>query len=151
MMLTSWAKGRVGVQQAEMRREVEPQMAQLGIRPNNPQQIIRRLSGGNQQKVILGRWLAAGCGLLLIDEPTRGIDIASKADIYTLIDSLAAQGVAILMVSSELPEVMRLSDRVLVMREGRVAGELSHLQVSEERILALATGANAHAEDRIQS
>ena len=150
MMLTSWAKGRVGVQQAEMRREVEPQMAQLGIRPNNPQQIIRRLSGGNQQKVILARWLAAGCELLLIDEPTRGIDIASKADIYTLIDDLAAQGVAILMVSSELPEVLRLSDRVLVMREGKIAGELSHLQVSEERILALATGANAHAENRIQ-
>ncbi|GAA4018073.1 sugar ABC transporter ATP-binding protein [Deinococcus rubellus] len=151
MMLTSWAKGRVGVQQAEMRREVEPQMAQLGIRPNNPQQIIRRLSGGNQQKVILARWLAAGCRLLLIDEPTRGIDIASKADIYTLIDNLAAQGVAILMVSSELPEVLRLSDRVLVMREGKVAGELSRLQASEERILALATGANTHAEDRILS
>lgn len=148
MMLTSWAKGKVGVKQAEMRREVEPQMAQLGIRPNNPQQTIRRLSGGNQQKVILARWLAAGCGLLLIDEPTRGIDIASKADIYALIDNLAAQGVAILMVSSELPEVMRLSDRVLVMQEGRIAGELSHLQVSEERILALATGANTHAEDR---
>ncbi|THF85581.1 sugar ABC transporter ATP-binding protein [Deinococcus sp. KSM4-11] len=151
MMLTSWAKGRVGVKQGEMRREVEPQMAQLGIRPNNPQQVIRRLSGGNQQKVILARWLAAGCGLLLIDEPTRGIDVASKADIYTLIDDLAARGVAILMVSSELPEVLRLSDRVLVMREGRVAGELSRQDASEERILALATGANAYAENPVHA
>ena len=146
MMLTSWAKGRVGVQQGEMRREVEPQMAQLGVRPNNPQQVIRRLSGGNQQKVILARWLAAGCGVLLIDEPTRGIDVASKADIYALIDDLAAQGVAVLMVSSELPEVLRLSDRVLVMRGGHLAGELSRHDASEERILALATGANDHAE-----
>ncbi|GHF37011.1 ribose transport system ATP-binding protein [Deinococcus metalli] len=149
MMLTSWAKGRVGVRGTEMRREVEPQMEQLGIRPNNPQQVIRRLSGGNQQKVILARWLAAGCGLLLIDEPTRGIDVASKADIYALIDSLAERGVAVLMVSSELPEVLRLSDRVLVMREGTVAGELSRQDASEERILALATGAHAHAEDPV--
>ena len=149
MMLTSWAKGRVGVRQGQMRREVEPQMTKLGIRPNAPQQVIRRLSGGNQQKVILARWLAAGCGVLLIDEPTRGIDVASKADIYALIDDLASQGVAVLMVSSELPEVLRLSDRVLVMRGGKVAGELSRLQASEERILALATGANVHAEDPV--
>ncbi|MGY2894743.1 sugar ABC transporter ATP-binding protein [Deinococcus sp. UYEF24] len=147
MMLTSWAKGLVSVREADMRRSVEPQMQALGIRPANPNQTIRRLSGGNQQKVILGRWLAAGCGVLLIDEPTRGIDVASKADIYTLVDELARQGVAVLMVSSELPEVLRLSDRILVMREGRLAGELSRAQASEERILALATGAQTHAKD----
>ena len=147
MMLTSWAKGLVSVREADMRRAVEPQMRALGIRPANPDQSIRRLSGGNQQKVILGRWLAAGCGVLLIDEPTRGIDVASKADIYTLVDELARQGVAVLMVSSELPEVLRLSDRILVMREGRLAGELSRAQASEERILALATGAQTHAKD----
>ncbi|WP_407572297.1 sugar ABC transporter ATP-binding protein [Deinococcus altitudinis] len=147
MMLTSWAKGLVSVRETDMRRSVEPQMQALGIRPANPNQTIRRLSGGNQQKVILGRWLAAGCGVLLIDEPTRGIDVASKADIYTLVDELARQGVAILMVSSELPEVLRLSDRILVMREGRLVGELSRAQASEERILALATGAQTHAKD----
>ncbi|PNY79300.1 sugar ABC transporter ATP-binding protein [Deinococcus koreensis] len=147
MMLTSWAKGIASVRERDMARLVAPQMRQLGVRPNTPEQTIRRLSGGNQQKVILARWLAAGCGVLLIDEPTRGIDVASKADIYTLIDDLAAQGVAILMASSELPEVLRLSDRILVMREGRLAGELSRAQASEERILALATGANSHAND----
>lgn len=147
MMLTSWAKGLVGVRGGDMRRRVEPQMQQLGIRPADPNQTIRRLSGGNQQKVILGRWLSAGCQLLLIDEPTRGIDVASKADIYTLLDDLARQGVAILMASSELPEVLRLSDRILVMREGRLVGELSRAQASEERILALATGAQIHAKD----
>ncbi len=147
MMLTSWAKGQVGVREADMRRLVEPQMQQLGIRPANPNQTIRRLSGGNQQKVILGRWLSAGCQLLLIDEPTRGIDVASKADIYALVDDLARQGVAILMVSSELPEVLRLSDRILVMREGRLVGELPRAEASEERILALATGAQTHAKD----
>ena len=147
MMLTSWAKGLVSVRETDMRRATEPQMLSLGIRPANPNQTIRRLSGGNQQKVILGRWLAAGCGVLLIDEPTRGIDVASKADIYTLVDELARQGVAVLMVSSELPEVLRLSDRILVMREGRLVGELSRAQASEERILALATGAQTHAKD----
>lgn len=147
MMLTSWAKGKAGVREADMRALVEPQMQQLGIRPANPNQTIRRLSGGNQQKVILGRWLAAGCSLLLIDEPTRGIDVASKADIYALVDDLARQGVAILMVSSELPEVLRLSDRILVMREGRLVGELDRADASEERILSLATGADTHAKD----
>ena len=147
MMLTSWAKGQVSVHENDMRRRVEPQIRQLGIRPADPNQMIRRLSGGNQQKVILGRWLSAGCQLLLIDEPTRGIDVASKADIYTLLDDLAKQGVAILMVSSELPEVLRLSDRILVMREGRLVGELARAQASEERILALATGVQEHAED----
>jgi ribose transport system ATP-binding protein len=147
MMLTSWAKGQVSVFDADMRRKVEPQIQQLGIRPADPNQTIRRLSGGNQQKVILGRWLSAGCQLLLIDEPTRGIDVASKADIYALVDDLARQGVAILMVSSELPEVLRLSDRILVMREGRLVGELAREGASEERILALATGAQTHAED----
>ena len=147
MMLTSWAKGQVSVRESDMRRKVEPQMQQLGIRPADSNQTIRRLSGGNQQKVILGRWLSAGCQLLLIDEPTRGIDVASKADIYTLLDDLARQGVAILMVSSELPEVLRLSDRILVMREGHLVGELPRAQASEERILALATGAQIHAKD----
>lgn len=145
LLLTSWAKGKVGLGARESRAVVEPLMERLRVRPANPQQIIRRLSGGNQQKVILARWLAAGCTLLLIDEPTRGIDVASKADLYALLDELAAQGVAVLMVSSELPEVLRLSDRVLVMRGGRVAGELSRQEASEERILALATGANADA------
>ncbi|WP_161884147.1 sugar ABC transporter ATP-binding protein [Deinococcus alpinitundrae] len=145
MMLTSWAKGKVGVREGEMRQRVEEQIQQLGIRPANANQIIRRLSGGNQQKVILGRWLSAGCQLLLIDEPTRGIDVASKADIYALIDDLAQQGVAILMVSSELPEVLRLSDRILVMREGHLVGELTRAEASEERILGLATGAQTDA------
>ncbi len=144
LMLTSWAKGLAGLGARQTRAVVQPLMERLKVRPANPQQTIRRLSGGNQQKVILARWLAAGCSLLLIDEPTRGIDVGSKADLYALIDELTAQGVAVLMVSSELPEVLRLSDRVLVMREGRLAGELSRHDASEEAILALATGAHPH-------
>jgi rhamnose transport system ATP-binding protein len=98
------------------------------------------LSGGNQQKVVLAKWLGRNPSLLLIDEPTRGIDIATKAEVHRLLDELAGQGVAILMISSELPEVLRLADRILVMREGRVVAELGRHEASEEMIMAAATG-----------
>jgi ribose transport system ATP-binding protein len=103
---------------------------------------ITQLSGGNQQKVILSRWIARRPRLLLLDEPTRGVDVGAKAEIYGIIRRLADEGVAILMISSELPEIVGMSDRALVMRDGTVRGELAGAQITEEAIMALATHHN---------
>jgi rhamnose transport system ATP-binding protein len=101
---------------------------------------VSRLSGGNQQKVVLGKWLGRQPKLLIVDEPTRGIDIATKAEVHRLLGQLAGDGVAILMISSELPEVLQVGDRILVMREGRLTAEIGHGDASEEKIMAAATG-----------
>jgi rhamnose transport system ATP-binding protein len=101
---------------------------------------VSQLSGGNQQKVVLAKWLGREPALLIVDEPTRGIDIATKAEVHRLLMQLARNGVAILMISSELPEVLRVSDRILVMREGRLAAEYSRAYASEEKIMSAATG-----------
>ena len=101
---------------------------------------VDRLSGGNQQKVVLGKWLATNPKLLVIDEPTRGIDVGTKAEVHRLLGELAAQGLAILMISSELPEVLGMADRVLVMREGRLMRELSRADATQESIMLAATG-----------
>jgi rhamnose transport system ATP-binding protein len=101
---------------------------------------VSMLSGGNQQKVVLAKWLGRGPALLIVDEPTRGIDIATKADVHELLVRLAGEGVAILMISSELPEVLSVGDRILVMREGRLTAEYSHADATEEKIMSAATG-----------
>jgi rhamnose transport system ATP-binding protein len=101
---------------------------------------VSRLSGGNQQKVVLGKWLGRQPSLLIVDEPTRGIDIATKAEVHELLAQLAADGVAILMISSELPEVLQNGDRILVVREGRLTAEYPHDEATEEKIMAAATG-----------
>ena len=101
---------------------------------------VARLSGGNQQKVVLGKWLGRKPALLIVDEPTRGIDINTKAEVHRLLAQLAADGVAILMISSELPEVLHVSDRILVMREGRLTAEYARADASEEMIMSAATG-----------
>jgi len=101
------------------------------------------LSGGNQQKVVLGKWLATNPKLLIIDEPTRGIDVGTKAEVHRLMSELAGQGLAVLMISSELPEVLGMADRVLVMHEGRLARELSRAEADEESVVRAATGAAA--------
>jgi rhamnose transport system ATP-binding protein len=106
---------------------------------------VSRLSGGNQQKVVLGKWLGRKPSLLIVDEPTRGIDVATKAEVHRLLGQLASDGVAVLMISSELPEVLAVSDRVLVMREGRLAAEFSRDEASQERIMSAATGQLAEA------
>jgi len=111
----------------------------LGIKTPDREQCIRLLSGGNQQKVILARWLAqAHLKLLILDEPTRGIDVGAKNEIYKIIDELAAQGCAVIVVSSELPEVIGICDRLLVMRDGEISGELSREQATEAAVLQLA-------------
>ena len=101
---------------------------------------VSQLSGGNQQKVVLAKWLGRNPSLLIVDEPTRGIDIATKAEVHRLLSELAGNGVAILMISSELPEVLRVGDRILVMREGRLVGEYARADASEEKIMSAATG-----------
>lgn len=113
---------------------------QLNIRTPHLDQTVALLSGGNQQKTVLAKWLARQPCWLLLDEPTRGIDVNAKSEIYSLIDVLAQQGVAILLASSELEEILGLCDRVLVMHQGELAGELSREQMSEEAIMQLATG-----------
>jgi ABC-type sugar transport system ATPase subunit len=119
-------------------RVVAEQIRRFAIRVADPRQRIRQLSGGNQQKVVLARALLTRPRVLLLDEPTRGIDVGAKAEIHALIGRLAADGLAILLVSSELPELMRLSDRLLVLREGELTGERRPDQTTPEEILALA-------------
>ena len=103
------------------------------------------LSGGNQQKLVIAKWLASGCRILLVDEPTRGVDVGAKAEIHALIDQLAGEGSAVLLISSELPELLSLSDRILVMRNGRLAGSLDRPDFDQEKILRLMTGTETHA------
>jgi len=112
---------------------------QLKIKTPNLLQIVRNLSGGNQQKVVVGKWLIRNSDIFIFDEPTRGIDIGAKGEIYKLINELAQQGKAIIMISSELPEILRMSHRVIVMCEGRKTGELSGKEITQEAIMRLAT------------
>jgi len=118
----------------------------LSIACSGGEQEVASLSGGNQQKVVLGKWLAAAPAVLMLDEPTRGVDVGARAEIYRRLDTLAAAGLAVLFVSSELDEVLQLADRVLVLRDGAVQGELRGERRTEEQIMMLATGAEARAE-----
>lgn len=115
----------------------------LRIKTPGPEQVVQYLSGGNQQKVVIGKWLALSPKLLLLDEPTRGIDVGAKEEIYRLMEELAEAGMAILFVSSEMEEILGMSDRTLVMHEGRIAGELQRDELSEESVMQLATGGAA--------
>ncbi|QVQ54464.1 sugar ABC transporter ATP-binding protein [Spiractinospora alimapuensis] len=121
-------------------RTVDEHVHALRVRCSSPRQRVRELSGGNQQKVVLARWLEIRPRVLLLDEPTRGVDVGAKQEIYRIIDELAADGVAILVVSSDLPEVIGISDRVLVMRGGRIVTELPHQEATEEAVMLHATG-----------
>jgi L-arabinose transport system ATP-binding protein len=132
------------VRRGEERRIAREFARRLNVRTPSVEHVVANLSGGNQQKVVLARWLASRPKVLILDEPTRGVDVGAKAEIYDAIDDLAADGLAIIVISSELPEILALSDRVLVMQAGRIAGELSREETSEERILHLAM-ADQHA------
>ena len=112
---------------------------QLRTKTPSSKQLVRNLSGGNQQKVVIAKWLEQNSDILIFDEPTRGIDVGAKSEIYTLMNALVAQGKSIIMISSELTEILRMSDRIVVMCEGRKTGELDISQATQERILALAT------------
>ncbi|MDH6671676.1 ribose transport system ATP-binding protein [Paenibacillus sp. LBL] len=112
----------------------------LQIKTHSSETQARNLSGGNQQKVVIAKWIGIGPSVLILDEPTRGVDVGAKREIYQLMNELTERGVAILMVSSELPEVLGMSDRILVVHEGRISGELDHEQATQEQIMTLATG-----------
>ncbi|MCY2929213.1 MAG: ATP-binding cassette domain-containing protein, partial [Planctomycetota bacterium] len=115
----------------------------LRVRAPSIETPVMGLSGGNQQKVVLARWLAAEPKLLIVDEPTRGVDVGAKAEIHALIDQLAQQGAGVLLISSELPEVLNLSTRILVMRQGRLVGDLPRRGASQESLLRLMAGVGA--------
>jgi rhamnose transport system ATP-binding protein len=122
------------------RRLAREWAARLQLKFHRLEDPVGTLSGGNQQKVVLAKWLATEPKLLIVDEPTRGIDVGTKAEVHRLLSELAGRGVAVLMISSELPEVLGMADRVLVMHEGRLTGELSRAQADEERVMRAATG-----------
>ncbi|MFJ8301145.1 sugar ABC transporter ATP-binding protein [Streptomyces sp. NPDC094447] len=136
------------VRRGAERRVAQEYVDRLRVRTPSIEHEVRKLSGGNQQKVVLARWLARKPKVLILDEPTRGIDVGAKAEIYQIIADLATEGVAVLVISSELPELLGLADRVVVMQGGRVTGELDHGEATEESILALAMAddiADTHA------
>ena len=122
-----------------IRATVESFIRLLNIRTPSATQEVRLLSGGNQQKIVVAKWLARDCDILFFDEPTRGIDVGAKAEIHKLLRSLAGQGKAIVMISSELPEILGMSDRIIVMCEGRTTGDLAWQEATQERIMQLAT------------
>ncbi|GAC1563061.1 MAG: sugar ABC transporter ATP-binding protein [Herpetosiphon sp.] len=127
------------VDRRKTRAKAEEMVAALAIRTPGLYQKVKFLSGGNQQKVIIGKWLTAETNILIFDEPTRGIDVGAKSEIYKLLNDLAQHGTSIIMISSELPEIMRLSHRVVVMCEGRITGEISRSEATQEKIMQLAT------------
>ena len=120
------------------RRHVEDSIERFNVKTPSIHQMVRNLSGGNQQKVILGKWLATDPVIVLLDEPTRGIDINAKKEIYTLVDELARDGLSVIMVSSELPEIMAVADRILVLSEGRMTGEFAGDEIKEDALMKAA-------------
>jgi ABC-type sugar transport system ATPase subunit len=147
--LVSAGLGRVTrlglVRAAEERRLAEELMRRLDVRARGVDQVVQTLSGGNQQKTVLAKWLALTPRVLIVDEPTQGIDVGAKAQIHAFLRELAQRGMAVLMVSSELPELLGMCDRIVVMVNGGVRAALSAETTTEERVLALAAGTATEA------
>lgn len=137
--LKRWLKAGFWLDSSRLSEKAQDLVSRLKVKTPSIQQTVRLLSGGNQQKVVIAKWLLRDCEVLIFDEPTRGIDVGAKAEIYKLINDLAEQGRAIIVISSELPEVLLLSHRILVMCEGRVTGEVSGLDANQEQLMNLAT------------
>lgn len=127
------------VNQGKIAKAADQVVEMLKVKTPHINQDVKFLSGGNQQKVVIGKWLTQGCDILIFDEPTRGIDVGAKSEIYKLLNDLAAKGKSIIMISSELPEILRMSHRVIVMCEGRITGELDREEATQERIMRYAT------------
>jgi ribose transport system ATP-binding protein len=141
-VLASFRKftNRIGwVKFSQIQASAQQMVTALAIKTPSLQQQVKNLSGGNQQKVIIGKWLTADTNILIFDEPTRGIDVGAKSEIYRLLNDLAQQGKSIIMISSELPEILRMSHRIVVMCEGRITGELSSAEATQEKIMQYAT------------
>jgi len=139
-----WQKGRgffkpAKVSAANAKRMIE----RLAIRCSSPRQLVSNLSGGNQQKVALAKWLLSGAKILVLDEPTRGVDVGARQELYRIIKELAAEGVAIVIVSSDLPEILTICERVIVMHEGKITGELKSSELSEDKVMYYATNLQA--------
>ncbi|MGW6299440.1 sugar ABC transporter ATP-binding protein [Peribacillus butanolivorans] len=130
------------VKTEDEKKFAEMMIKRLHVKTSSTETIIGNLSGGNQQKVVIAKWIGTSPKVLIMDEPTRGIDVGAKREIYELMNELTERGIAIIMVSSELPEIVGMSDRVLVVHEGKIAGELKKQEVTQEKIMALATGGN---------
>ena len=111
----------------------------LNIRMAHPDQLVANLSGGNQQKVVLARWLALGPKILIVDEPTRGIDVGAKVEVHNLLLEMANSGIAVIAISSELPEILTIADRIVTMREGRVTGEILSADADQEKLMKMMT------------
>jgi ribose transport system ATP-binding protein len=122
-----------------MRATPRSTSARLRIKTPSISQTVKNLSGGNQQKVVIAKWLVKDCDILIFDEPTRGIDVGAKEEIYRLLNDLAAEGKSIIMISSELPEVLRMSHRIVVMSEGRVTGVIPAAEATQESVMHYAT------------
>ena len=127
------------VQDGKVAQVTQEYIQKLRTKTPSGKTLARSLSGGNQQKVVIAKWLLRDCDVLIFDEPTRGIDVGAKSEIYKLMNQLAAEGKSIIMISSELPEVLRMSDRVMIMCEGRLTGELDISEATQERIMTYAT------------
>jgi ribose transport system ATP-binding protein len=128
------------LKKANERQMASEYVEKLSIHTPSIETLVKSLSGGNQQKVVISKWLATSPKVLILDEPTRGIDVAAKSEVHKLMSELASHGVAVLMVSSELPEIIGMSDRILVMREGRLTAEIERSEASDERIMHFAAG-----------
>ena len=134
-------RGAIGMLKRRREEEVTADyFCKLRVKASSMEAPPSSSSGGNQQKVVLAKWLARGGKLLIVDEPTRGVDVGAKAAIHALIDDLASKGLAVMLISSELPEVINLSTRILVMRDGKLAGELSRAEANQESVLRLMAG-----------
>jgi len=141
--LDRFSRWRIFVNERAETALVEQYRQALSIRMSGPEQIVANLSGGNQQKVVLARWLALQPKVLIVDEPTRGIDIGAKVDVHNLLFDMARSGIAVIAISSELPEVLAVSDRIVTMREGRVTGEVARADATQEKLMAMMTLAKA--------
>ena len=142
--------GKLGtLNEADMAATAQDYIRQLDIRTPSDHQEVRLLSGGNQQKIVIAKWLLRDCDVLIFDEPTRGIDVGAKSEIYKLLTSLAHDGKAIIVISSELPEVLRLSHRIAVMCEGHLTGILDRSEASQENIMSLATQTDTATQDAV--
>ena len=137
--LARFLRLRLFVRERVEARALDGYRRALNIRMSGAEQAVVNLSGGNQQKIVLARWLALKPRVLIVDEPTRGVDVAAKAEVHELLDGLAREGVAVIAISSELPEVLAISDRIVTMREGRVTGEIAAAEATQERLMALMT------------
>jgi ribose transport system ATP-binding protein len=137
--LRDYVSGLGFVDDARIEATGREYVAKLRIKTPSTAQLVKNLSGGNQQKVVIAKWLAKDCDVLIFDEPTRGIDVGAKEEIYVLLRQLADQGKAIIMISSELPEVLRLSNRIAVMAEGRLTAVLDNADATQENLMEYAT------------